>query len=434
MEPYIAGTPRLRWNGRRAFMARIDAIVLGAGIVGTSIALHLAKRGLAVALVDRRAPGEETSYGNAGIIEGNNIFPQAFPSDPMVLLRVALKLATQANYHLSFLPQVAPWLLAFRAASRPERLVETARVTRPLFARAIPEHEALLEEAGAMRFLRKEGWLKLYRSDRSFAGLERELALAQEYGVPFRRLDADGARELEPSLAPVFRHAIHWQDVASVNDPLGVTRAYAKRFEALGGVVMQGNARSLRRADGRWRIDTAEGPIDASEVVAALGPFAPDVLGPLGIRLPLGIKRGYHRHYRGVGNAALSRPVVDTDVGYCIAPMAQGIRLTTGVEFAARDAAPTPVQLDRLMPKAKGLFPLGEPVEATPWMGSRPCFADSRPVIGRAPGQAGLWLAYGHAHWGLTLGPATGRLLGEMMTGATPFCDPAPYAAERFTR
>jgi D-amino-acid dehydrogenase len=114
--------------------------------------------------------------------------------------------------------------------------------------------------------------------------------------------------------------------------------------------------------------------------------------------------------------------------------MEQGIRLTTGAEFAARDAAPTPEQFDRLIPAARALFPLGEPVEATPWMGSRPCFADSRPVIGRAPGHPGLWLSYGHGHWGLTLGPASGRLLAEMMTGATPFCDPTPYGAERFTR
>jgi len=112
--------------------------------------------------------------------------------------------------------------------------------------------------------------------------------------------------------------------------------------------------------------------------------------------------------------------------------MEQGIRLTTGVEFAPRDAPPTPVQFDRLLPSARQLFPLGEQAETATWMGSRPCFPDSRPVIGRAPGQAGLWLAYGHAHWGLTLGPATGRLLAEMMTGATPFCDPAPYRAERF--
>jgi D-amino-acid dehydrogenase len=158
------------------------------------------------------------------------------------------------------------------------------------------------------------------------------------------------------------------------------------------------------------------------------------VLGPLGLRLPLAIKRGYHRHFRPQAGAGLGRPVLDAEYGYCLAPMDEGIRLTTGVEFARRDAPPTPVQFDRLMPAAKQLLPLGEPIEAAPWMGCRPCFADSRPVIGRAPGQAGLWLACGHAHWGLTLAAATGRLVAEMIRGATPFCDPTPYAAERFAR
>ena len=177
-----------------------------------------------------------------------------------------------------------------------------------------------------------------------------------------------------------------------------------------------------------------QGTLEAGEVVVALGPWAPDLLKPLGIDLPLAVKRGYHRHFRPRGNAGLTRPVVDTEVGYCVAPMEQGLRLTTGAEFAHRDAPPTPDQLERLMPAANALFPLGEPVEAAPWMGSRPCFADSKPVIGRAPGHRGLWLAYGHAHWGLTLGPVTGRLVAEMMTGATPFCDPAPYGMERFAR
>jgi len=423
-------------------MARTDAIVLGAGIVGTSTALQLARRGLGVALVDRRAPGEETSYGNAGIIEGNTIFPPAFPSSWRALLRIALKRAPEASYHLSHLPQAAPWLMAFFAASRPDRLVETARIIRPLFASALAEHEALQAEVGASFYLRREGWLKLYRSDAAFAATTRELDLAQEFGIAHRRLDREEARALEPHLAPVFRHAVHWPGAASVTNPLALTKGYAAHLARLGGVVLTGDARSLHRADGRWRVDTAEGPIDASEVVLALGPFAPDLLGPLGIDLPLGIKRGYHLHFRTAGNAALTRPVVDIENGYCLAPMEQGLRLTTGAEFAARAAPPTPVQLDRLLPDARALFALAEPVEATPWMGCRPCFADSRPVIGRAPGHdsgrhdsgrlAGLWLAYGHGHWGLTLGPATGRLLAEMMTGATPFCDPAPYAAERF--
>jgi len=415
-------------------MARTDVMVLGAGIVGTSVALHLAKRGLSVALIDRDAPGEGTSYGNAGIIEGNTIFPQAFPSNWGTLLSIALKRSPIANYHLAFLPRVAPWLLAFRAASEPGRLLATSQAMRPLFARAVSEHEALAAESGAERYFRRTGWLKLYRSDRTFAGLARELELARSLGIAYVPLDHDGVRALEPSLAPVFRHALHWPGAVSISNPLAVTQAYLARFTALGGVSLAGDAGTLHRINSHWRLDSASGPLDAGEAVIALGPWLPDVLEPLGIKLPLAVKRGYHRHYRGKGNASLARPVLDADNGYCITPMEQGIRLTTGAEFAARDAPPTPVQFDRLLPAARELFPLGEQAETRTWLGARPCFADSRPVIGRAPGQNGLWLACGHAHWGLTLGPATGRLIAEMMTGATPFCDPAPYAADRFIR
>jgi len=413
-------------------MARTDAIVLGAGIVGTSIALHLAKRGLAVALVDRAGVGEQTSYGNSGVIEGSTILPPAFPSSLGALMRVAFKRASDANYHLSFLPRAAPWLMAFRAASRPARLAETARLNRPLFAGAVAEHETLMAEAHATQYLRKTGWMKLYRSERAFAALKPEFDLAREFGLPLQALDTAAAQALEPSLNPVFAHAVFWPKAASVSNPLAVTRAYAARFAALGGVTLTGDARSLHRAGRGWRVETNEGGVDAPEVVVALGPWAPDVLEPLGLKLPMAVKRGYHRHFRAQGNAALVRPVVDVENGYLITPMEQGIRLTTGAEIAARDARPTPVQFDRLMPKARDLFPLGERADDKTWLGSRPCFPDSRPVIGRAPGLPGLWLAIGHAHWGLTLGPVTGRLIAEMMAGEPPFCDPAPYAAERF--
>ena len=170
-----------------------------------------------------------------------------------------------------------------------------------------------------------------------------------------------------------------WPDVASLSNPLMVTRAYAARFSALGGVLIKGDARSLHRRDGKWRVDTDEGPIDADNAVVALGPWATDVLEPLGIKVPLGIKRGYHRHFDAKGNAALSRPVIDTEYGYALTPMEQGIRLTTGAEFASRDAPPTPVQFDRVMPHAKELFPLGEPNEAEPWLGRRPNMPDRSP-------------------------------------------------------
>ncbi len=420
-------------------MARTDVIVLGAGIVGVSVALHLVKRGRSVALVDRGGAGEGTSYGNAGIIEGNTIFPAAFPSDWATLLRIALQ--TLAARQLSFRVPAEDRALA---VGLPRRVAAGAtgrnRASDASVVRARgPEHEALSLESGAAKYLRRTGWLKLYRTDKGFAGVARELDLAAKLGIANIPLEREAARALEPSLAPVFRHAVHWTGAVSLSNPLAVTRAYAARFAALGGLSFTGDARTLHRVHPHWRVETASGPLDADEIVIALGPWLPDVLDPLGIKLPLAVKRGYHRHFRAQGNAALARPVLDAENGYVLTPMEQGIRLTTGVEFAARDAPPTPVQFKRLLPAAQELFPLGDPVEAQPfggktWLGARPCFADSRPVIGRAPGQAGLWLACGHAHWGLTLGPATGRLIAEMMTGATPFCDPQPYAAERFMK
>ena len=413
-------------------MARTDAIVLGAGVVGTCVALHLAKRGMSVALVDRAGLGEQTSFGNAGIIEGNTVFPPAFPSGLAALARIALKRAGEANYHLTFLPKIAPWLLAFRAASQPKRLVETAHLIRPLFGSAVAEHEALMREAGAAHYLRKTGWLKVYRRDASFAGLKREFDVAADLGLPLQPLDTDGARALEPSLNPVFKHAVFWPQAASVSNPLGLTRAYAERFVKLGGVKLTGDARTLHKHGQGWRVETDQGGVDAPEVVVALGPWAGDFMAELGLRLPFAVKRGYHRHFTAQGNAALARPVLDADAGYLITPMEMGIRMTTGVEFAPPDAEPTPVQFDRVMGPARELFPLGARADDKTWMGCRPCFPDSRPVIGRAPGVKGVWLAIGHAHWGLTLGPSTGRMLGEMMAGRTPFIDPAPYRAERF--
>src|SRR5215216_1906333 len=197
-------------------MARTDAIVLGAGIVGISAALHLAKRGLAVALVDRRGPGEETSYGNTGIIEGNTLFAHAFPKGFGALLRVALKQAPEANYHLAALPGLAPWLMAYRANTRGERAMQFAKAMRPLFGRAVAEHEALMAEANATRYLRKAGWLKVYRGDESFKGTERERGYATELGLVHREMTPEEVRVLEPSLMPAFRHAVHWPEAASV--------------------------------------------------------------------------------------------------------------------------------------------------------------------------------------------------------------------------
>src|SRR5262249_59945334 len=112
----------------------------------------------------------------------------------------------------------------------------------------------------------------LYRTESALSDLWSELALASELGVAIKFLDVHGARELEPALAPVFEAAVHWIDVASLTNPLAVTRAYATRFAALGGLVLAGGARSFPPAGGPWRVGKSGG---AGAPHPAGGPPAP---------------------------------------------------------------------------------------------------------------------------------------------------------------
>jgi D-amino-acid dehydrogenase len=414
-------------------MTRADIAVIGAGMVGVSAALHLQRRGRSVVLIDRRGPGEETSYGNAGIIQREGVVPYPFPRDIRLLARYAFNLLPEANLHYSALPAIAPWLYRYWRASTPEGIAQTARGLKPLVERCIVEHEALMEPAGLLGLVRRTGYMRIYRSpetlDAAFAKQQME---GERYGVNYRTLDAAEVAGLEPHLKSGLAGGMLMPDPVSVSDPGALVKGYAGLLAEGGGRVVEADVRMIAQSAGGWTVTTSAGPIEAREVVLALGPWSGDLFRPLGYRFPLGFKRGYHQHFKPVGNATLNRPVLDAEVGYVMAPMSRGIRLSTGAEFALRDAPPTPVQLTRVTPRAREVFPLGEAVDARPWLGRRPCMPDMLPVIGRAPRHPGLWFDFGHHHLGFTLGPVSGRLLAEMMTGAEPFIDAAPYAAERF--
>jgi D-amino-acid dehydrogenase len=413
--------------------SRADIVVLGAGMVGVSAALHLQQRGRDVILVDRHElAGEETSYGNAGLIECASVFPYMFPRDFDQILRYALNRAPQVRYAVADLPVFLPWLVRYYLASSPERALHSAMAELPLIRRSLIEHEALIAEAEVPQLLRRTGWIKLFRSEATLANALRDLDRAKQYGVDGEILDSSGIAEREPNLTGDFAGAVRFPAPGFVPDPGGLAKAYAALFARKGGRFLAGDARTLEQRNGGWRIAGANGAIAAREIVVALGPWSDAVFRPLGYSIPLAVKRGYHLHLKPRGNAMLNHPVLDSDMGFLLAPMNRGIRLTTGVEFARRDAPPTPIQVERALPRARSLFPLGDPVEARPWMGARPCLPDMLPVIGKAPRHKGLWFDFGHQHHGLTLGPATGRLLAEMMTGETPFTDPKPYAVERF--
>ena len=409
-----------------------DVMVLGAGIVGVSTALHLQDRGRRVALVDRRGPGEETSFGNAGLIESSSVVPYAFPRDLGTLLRYLRNQSTDLYWDYKALPSFATWLARFWWESSPERLEAAARDMLPLMRQCVAEHDALIERAGLQNLADDGGWFEAFRT---LSEYEQQAAAAEvtakTYGLRMTPYDAGALAAREPGIAAGFCGALHWRDPKTVSSPGALTKGYARLFEQGGGTLLTGEAATVRQEADAWTVQTSQGRISAREVVVALGSWSDKVFEPLGYRIPLRAKRGYHMHYEAT-QQMLAVPLIDSEKGYVVAPMQGRLRLTTGVEIARREASPTGIQLQRAEAVARPIFGLGRRLDEAPWLGLRPCTPDMRPVIGPALRHRGLWFAFGHNHHGLTLGPVTGRLLAEMMTGAEPFTDPYPYRPERF--
>lgn len=414
---------------------KTDVVVLGAGIVGLSTAIHLARRGKSVVLLDRRGAGEETSFGNAGLIQREGVFPYGFPHNFGSLFRYALNNTIDAHYHFRALPGLVPFLARYWWHSGFTQHHHIATMYAPLIETSIAEHSDLIAASGAGDLIRKDGWMKVFRSEAARDAAYREAeALSSAFGVNHQKLSSSELKTIEPSITADLTGGLRWTDPWSIRDPHSLNMAYLNYFQSLGGRLVSGDAATLEHIlEGPgWRVATPEGPLEAKEVVVALGPWADTVTRKLGYRYPLAVKRGYHMHYGTKDGAQLNNWVLDAEKGYFLAPMLRGIRLTTGAEFAHRDAAKTPVQLTRAERVAREFFPLAERRDDEPWMGARPCTPDMMPIIGKAPRHEGLWFAFGHAHHGMTLGPVTGRALAEAMTGEKTIIDMRPYRPERF--
>lgn len=412
---------------------KFDVLVLGAGIVGVSAAVHLQQAGLSVALLDRHAEAAcETSFGNTGIVQSEAVFPYMLPHAPREILAAALNLDPRVQIRYRALPALAPWLWRYFQASRPAVRTRTALAMRQLVLSSNSEHLALAQAAGAASLLRAGGWIKIYRSPRGFEMAQQDAQETKPFGIASQMLDRQALTALEPHLSPRAIGGVHYLEPLTSSDPAALTRAYAALFVRRGGRFVQGEARSLQTTGDAWRATCTQGAVEAARAVVALGPWSAQIADMFGYRLPFGVKRGYHMHYGAAPGASLTRPVLDLEKGYVITPMARGIRLTSGAEFARLDDPPSSRHIDRLEPLARELFPLAERRDSQVWLGQRPCLPDMAPVIGPAPRHKGLWFNFGHQHLGLTLGPVCGRLLAEMMTGQAPLTDPQAFRLARF--
>ncbi|WP_210405439.1 NAD(P)/FAD-dependent oxidoreductase [Rhodophyticola sp. CCM32] len=413
--------------------------VLGAGMVGVCVALDLQARGADVTLIDRADPGRETSFGNAGVFARSSLIPINNPGIFADLPRLLSNRNTSFRYDPGFLMRNAVWAIQFLNHARGKRFAETAAALDGLIRLSIGQHLQLLSDCNLEGYLSDGGWMFLYRDAEGFRKGARAREMMQTHDVDMMPLGPAELQDLEPGLNGIFPHALWIRDSYSVSNPGAIVEGYAREFVTRGGGILKARVTGLEEGETGALLHLQGGEQRVVDHAAlCLGPWARAFLEMSGYRVRMAYERGYHRHFSGQpgagGNKALGRPVYDTSGGYVLAPMEQGLRLTTGVELCERDAVPNMRQILMAEQAAREAIDLGPAIEADPWVGSRPTFPDSRPVIGPVPGARHVSVAFGHQHIGFMTGPGTASLLGDLIEGRTPLLDPQAFSPDRFIR
>lgn len=407
-------------------------IVIGAGIVGVSTALFLQRDGHKVTIIDERDPGEGTSKGNASIIAVESCVPMATPgvardvpgylTDPMGPLAI----------RWSYLPKIAPWLIRFIAASKPERVEEISIALRNLTFRSMAAHKTLLKEAGEPEIIRETGWLAIFETEKKFQSYQWELELQRRRGVKFDILPAEEVRQLEPSLQPIIRHAVYYPENAYAANNFRLVKLLAADFARRGGTILKERVTHCDFGpDGPTHVITTTGRHAMDAVVVAAGAWSRNLTRELSNNVPLETERGYHVTLPNAGRMP-RMPLYSSDHSFVITPLDVGLRFAGTVELGGLKAAPDYRRSEILMKHGRRLFGDLDETGRSDWMGFRPSMPDSLPVISRGVRWANTYFAYGHGHIGLTLGPVTGRLIADLAAGRDPGLDMRPYRIDRF--
>lgn len=407
-------------------------IVVGAGIIGTAIAHDLQKRGRQVVLLDRDAPGKGASFGNMASIAVTEFMPASRPSVWKQIPGWMLDPEGPVRIRPSYMPKLVPWFLRFIAASRPSRLRELEAQGAALCSRALDDTLTLLRDTGLDDQITQEGCLSLYTDEAEFKADRDHIEILERFGFPHEVIGRQAIKALEPELSDKIGLAVLFPQNRSLKDPYRLVLALADRFTALGGRIETGEVTGFTRSDRIREVVLQDGRrLPADEVVIAAGAFLARLASALGEPIPLETERGYHTQIMAPG-ITMKHSIIWPARAFMVTPTAGGIRVGGTVEMAGLDAAPDYRRSKITVKRATEALPNLRCEDFTEWMGHRPALPDTVPILSASARTPGLFYATGHGHLGVTYAATTARLMGELITGATPAVDLTPFRVNRF--
>ncbi|WP_041860856.1 NAD(P)/FAD-dependent oxidoreductase [Candidatus Puniceispirillum marinum] len=406
-------------------------VILGAGIVGIFTALSLLHRGVTVKLIDKGEPGQATSYGNAGVVSPWSFIPQAMPDILKSVPKLMLGYRKPLSIHPGSFLNMIPWGLHFARQSQESRVREAADAMAELCSPSIELFKKHLSGTGEEKLLTESLYIQAFRdgSKATLNGLDHQIRLAK--GADMEVIGQDSLSQIEPALGPEFRAAVVIKGTGRVLSPGRVAAVLAEKARSLGAEFIRAEIKNIRRDGLNWTIDCGKQAFQAERIVVCLGVWSSNLLADFPIKIPLMSERGYHVEYSAPG-IELNNSVMDVDAKFIASSMESGLRVAGHSEFAPPDAPPSKQHKMRLARLAKAAFPGLNEEKVSFWMGRRPSFPDSLPMIDAPENHPGLYFNFGHSHFGLMMSPASGELTAQLICDHRPNVNLSAYSAQRF--
>jgi D-amino-acid dehydrogenase len=417
-------------------MAGRHVVIVGAGMVGVSCALHATQRGWRATVVDPRGIAGGASSGNAGVIAISECLPIGSPDTLSAVPSMLLSKDGPLHIRPTYFPKLLPWLLRMLAVSTPGEVERLSAILATILGRSLDAHVELAGAAGVRERIRRTGWLKAYQTDAAFKAASAQFYAMRRHGVECEELDSAGIAEVEPAAAGRFSRGILHPECHQVGEPRSYIQALTDYLIASGGSIRTDEVIGFG-GEGRdiTSVKTRGGDIPGDAVVLAAGAWSRDLAAQLGCKVPLDTERGYHMMLDASAcENKLRRPLYWAEKSIVLSPMNDSVRVTSSVEFAGLHAKPRYDLVRRHLAAVTNLLPGAMLRTGSDWLGFRPSMPDSLPVIGTSPRFKNAHLAFGHGHLGITMGPITGKLVGCLLDGAPVDIDLAPFSPERFHR
>lgn len=407
-------------------------VVIGAGVVGASSAYYLAKEGWTVEIIDQGEFGAGCSHANCGYVCPSHVFPLCRPGAIGKTLPLALRRNSPFAIRPRFDLALWKWFASFALNCRDEKVHQTSIALNDLLWAAKRCYVQIIADEKIECEWQQDGCLFVYSDEHHFDAFTKDNdEIQRRFGFSAKRVDGTSLTQLEPTLRDGLAGAWHFECDAHLR-PDRFMSGLRQALERKGVVIHEKrSATNLRGGRHAAVLDTSAGPMNADAFVIATGAWTPMLAELMGRRLPIQPGKGYSLTAPRPAHCP-RYPMVFEEHRVAVTPWQSGFRLGSTMEFAGYDSSIREERLRLLTEPAKLYFrEWDDPAFEERWYGWRPMTPDGRPYIDRSPRFENVIVAAGHNMIGMSTGPGTGRLVADLLCGAPPTFDPAPFRVNR---